>query len=74
LVLPAKDLEASGLHTLKHLGDACLDAEAASFVCGVVRQHLQTVRAVLLRQLVARALIVLETIVGPCTGYPIAQG
>jgi hypothetical protein len=40
----------------------------------VVRQHLQTVRAVLLRQLVARALIVLETIVGPCTGYPIAPG
>ena len=69
-----KDLEASRLHSLQHFNDASLDAIATSIVRGGLAEHLQAVRLVLSGQLSSRALVVLQAVVGPSAGNPIAQG
>ena len=41
LLLPTEHLEASRLHALQHLGDACLDAHAPRGMRGVLVEHLE---------------------------------
>src|SRR5713101_2027644 len=72
LLLPTEHLEAPGLHALEHLGNARLHAHADRLMRGVILQHLQSVMAILVRQLVARTLIMLQTVMRPCARDPVA--